>query len=244
MMRCRTLFMSLLAVMAASFHPAKAQDLFVAGRAESVYNITTRWSVSGNVVGGHAYTVEPYGALFVSLGGSFRLSKEATLAAHGSLSYADYANISNEDLILRLKESIQWRRASGFFFGFFLEQRRLIYKPSGYKLNASCLGATAGYEREWTRPAIVANGSATIIANSKCETPNATFIQRVKLSTSVSKRIGNMVAVGLDFTHMLGGHNQIYAADRDGMSVLAARVQVFFGRRATPVSFTSSNPQE
>lgn len=230
-MTCRRgLLLSLLAVMAASVTPSRAQKLYLGCQADISCDISNRWTAKAYLAAGDAHTPEPYNALLAGFGGGFRLSGEATLAAHCSIAYAIYDDISNKDLILKLHESISWKRPSGFFFGFFLEQRRLIFRPSGYKLNASCLGGTLGMQRGWQKTGITANASLTVIANAKSENSAASFIQRVKISTSLRKRIGTRIALGADYTHAFGGRKQIYIADRDGMGCLTACVDFFFDR--------------
>ncbi|MBQ2322161.1 MAG: hypothetical protein II375_06345 [Bacteroidales bacterium] len=230
--RRRVPFLSLLAVMAASLTQAHAQKLYLGCKADISCDISDRWIAEARIATGDAHTPEPYNALFAGVGGGFRLSREATLAAHCSIAYAIYDDITNKDLILKLHESISWKRPSGFFFGFFLEQRRLIFRPSGCKLNASCLGGTLGMQRAWQKPGISANASLTVIANAKSENSAASFIQRVKISTSVRKRIGTRIALGADYSHAFGGRRQIYIADRDGMGCLTACIDFFFDRPA------------
>lgn len=212
-----------------------AQSLYTGTQATARFDLSTRWTAQADATVGYGYTDEPYNAIGGGLGAGFHLNRDATLAGYCSLAHASYRDISNEELILRINESISWRRPSGFFFGFFFEQRRLIYHPSDYKINTSCFGGAVGYEHRWERPALVARGFVTIVANTKSENSSASFLQRVKGSLAIRKRVGNAVAIGADYTFAIGGPNQIYIADRDKLNVLNVAIDIFLPHSPRPL---------
>ena len=217
----------LAAIFALTTIATEAQSIFTGTRATARFELSTRWTARADAGVGYGYTAEPYNAIGGGLGAGFRLNRDATLAGYCSLAHASYRDITNKELILRLTESISWRRPSGFFFGFFFEQRRLIYHPSDYKINTSCFGGLVGYEHRWDRPGLMTRGFVTVVANTKSENSSASFLQRVKGSLAIRKRIGSTVAVGADYTFAIGGPNQIYIADRDKLNVLNVAVDIF-----------------
>lgn len=224
----RALFCPLLAaIFALAPIAADAQNIYTGTRATARFELSTRWTTRADIGIGYGYTAEPYNALGGGLGAGFHLNRNATLAGYCSLAHANFRDITNKELILRLNESISWRRPSGFFFGFFFEQRRLIYHPSDYKINTSCFGGLAGYEHRWERSGLMARGFVTVVANTKSENSSASFLQRVKGSLAIRKTVGSIVAIGADYTFAIGGPNQIYIADRNKLNTINVAIDIF-----------------
>ncbi len=224
----RALFSPLLAaIFALAPIAADAQNIYTGTRATARFELSTRWTTRADIGIGYGYTAEPYNAIGGGLGAGFHLNRDATLAGYCSLAHANFRDITNKELILRLNESISWRRPSGFFFGFFFEQRRLIYHPSDYKINTSCFGSLAGYEHRWERSGLMARGFVTVVANTKSENSSASFLQRVKGSLAIRKSVGSIVAIGADYTFAIGGPNQIYIADRNKLNTINVAIDIF-----------------
>ncbi len=227
-MTCRHAFLwPLLAAIIFTIAPcAEAQYAYTGVKGIAHFEISDRWLARAHLALGHGHADEPYNAFGAALGAGFKLSRDAMLAGSCSLTHANYSGLDNNDLILHLTESISWRRPSGFFFGFYFEQRRLIYRPSDYKINTSCFGGLIGYEHTWQKTGILARAFAVVTANAKSENSSAQFIQRVKGFVSLRKRVVEVVAIGADYSYAVGGEHQIYIADRDGLHLLNVAVDI------------------
>lgn len=196
-----------------------AQSLFLSPKVEAsaTFARNRKWTTRASFQYGYGRTDEPYHALIGSVGGGYRMSQDATVSVEAVAAKAEYVNLENADVLLRLVETIDWRRASGFFFGFSFEQRRLRFRPANYLFNTSVFGAAAGYGRSWGRSGISADFSCRVVVNMRSETALADFLQRVRLVASVRKVVGDRMSLLLDFSYAYGGEYQIYIADRDDM---------------------------
>lgn len=208
-----------------------AQTAYLGGNAVARRLIADRWVVRCAAGAGRASAAEPYVALTFGAGGGFKVSPDATVAVYGQVEQANYTHIGNRDVMFRLAESISWRRASGFFFGFLFEQRRLIFRPMGYVFNTSCCGALAGYGHEWAASGLTLDARCLLLVNMKSENTSASFIQRLKPSVSFRKRLYGRMAVGLDCSYALFGKRQVYVADRHKMWGLRMAVDINLGGR-------------
>ncbi len=208
-----------------------AQTAYLGVDAVARCRIASRWVVRCAAGAGRVSAAEPYAALMFGAGGGYKVSPDATVAAYGQVQQANYTHIGNRDVLFRLIESISWRRASGFFFGFLFEQRRLLFRPMGYVVNTSCFGALAGYGHEWATSGVALDVRCLLMANMKSENTSAKFIQRLKPSVSLRKRLSGGMAVGLDCSYALFGERQIYVEDRHKMWGVRMAVDINMGNR-------------
>ncbi len=176
-----------------------------------------KWEIVGLANGGRGFGKQDYTSCGLNLGASYKISKDARLYVFAKGQYADYMHVSNRDMEMSIKEMISWRRTSGFFFGFYFEQKRLFYKPYDYAQNVSCFCGFAGYEHTWESTGIHGRASGQAILNMTSPNTKASFIQRAKVNISAHKRITNKLSMGLDYTYGHWGDRQIYIADRDNL---------------------------
>ncbi len=176
-----------------------------------------KWGIVGLANGGRGFGKQEYSSCGISVGASYGISKDARLYVFAHGQYADYMHISNQDIEMSIKEMISWRRASGFFFGFYFEQKRLFYKPDDYAQNVSYFSGFAGYEHTWKNTGIYGKAAAQAILNMTSPNAKASFLQRVKITISALKKINEKISIGLDYTYGHWGEKQIYIADRDNL---------------------------
>ncbi len=208
-----------------------AQTAYFGADAVVRCRIANRWVVRCAAGAGRVSAAEPYAALTFGAGGGYKVSPDATVAAYGLVQQANYTHIGNRDVLFRLVESISWRRASGFFFGFLFEQRRLLFRPMGYVVSTSCFGALAGYGHEWAASGVALDARCLLVANMKSENTSAKFMQRLKPSVSLRKRLSDGLDVGVDCSYALFGERQVYVEDRHKMWGLRMAVDINLGNR-------------
>ncbi len=209
-----------------------AQSVFISPRVEAgaTIGVNNRWMPRASFQYGYGRTDEPYHALIGGVGCGYRMSQDAAVSVEAVAAKAEYVNLENADVMLRLVETIEWTRASGFFFGFTFEQRRLRFSPAKYSFNTSVFSAAAGYARSWPRAGVSADFSCRAVVNMRSETTLAEFLQRVRLAASARKAIGVRYALFLNLSYAYGGEYQIYIADRDGMLGLNFGLSVTLGK--------------
>lgn len=192
-------------------------------------NFGEKWEIVGLANGGRGFGRQDYTSCGISLGASYRISNDARLYVFAQGQYADYMHIPNKDMEMCIKEMISWRRASGFFFGFYFEQKRLFYKPYDYAQNVSCFCGFTGYEHMWVKTGIYGRVRAQAILNMTSPNTKASFIQRAKVTISALKKINNRLFAGLDYTYGHWGEKQVYIADRDNLHNFGICVSYRFG---------------
>lgn len=185
-------------------------------------SIGDRWAIRGELLFGHEHST--VNSTIVAYGGAagYRMSHDAVIAVDANVSHALYSDIDNNDTETSIRESISWRRASGFFFSLYFEQRRLFYKPSDYAKNVSCCGGIAGWGKSWAKPGIFGSVACNLACNMKSPNTKAEVIQRIRVPIAIRKSINETIAIGLSYTYCALGDNQIYIADRDRLNTLTA----------------------
>lgn len=159
-------------------------------------------------------------------GAGYSLSKEAVIAVYAKAAHADYMHIGNKDSEISVSESISWRRASGFFFGLYFEQRRLFYMPSNYAKNVSFCGGLTGWRKSWERTGIFGSIGCQIICNMKSPNTKADLVQRLKLPLVIKKTISEKTAIGVSYTYNAMGDDQVYIGERDRMNAVAVSLDI------------------
>lgn len=211
---------------------ARGQSVFISPRveADAAFAANRKWTAKASFQYGYGRTEEPYHALIGGVGGRYRMSQDAAVSVEAVAAKAEYANLENADIMLRLIETIEWTKASGFFFGFTFEQRRLRFHPANYSFNTSVFSAAAGYAHSWPLAGLSADFSCRAVVNMRSETTLAEFLQRVRLAASVRKAMSDRLALFLNLSYAYGGEYQIYIADRDGMLGLNFGLSVTLGK--------------
>lgn len=159
-------------------------------------------------------------------GAGFSLSREATIAVYTQMAHAEYLHIDNKDSEISVSESISWRRASGFFFGFYFEQRRLFYKPSNYAKNLSSCGGIIGWQKSWDEIGLSGKAACQVICNMKSLNTKADVVQRIKLPLSIKKSITGSLAICVSYEYGFLGENQMFIGDRDRMNSISASLEI------------------
>lgn len=211
---------------------AGAQSVFISPwvEANATFAKNRKWTSRSSLQYGYGRTEEPYHAIIGGVACGYRMSQDAAISVGAVAARAEYVNLENVDVMLRLIETIEWRRASGFFFGFTFEQRRLRFRPANYSFNTSVFSAAVGYAHSWPSAGISADFSCRAVVNMRSETTLADFLQRVRLTASVSKALGERLALLMRLSYAYGGEYQIYIADREDMLWLNFGLSVTLGK--------------
>lgn len=188
--------------------------------------LNDRWTVRAYGQLGQEYSATRSNIVTLEAGAGYSLSKEAVIAVYAKAAHADYMHIGNKDSEISVSESISWRRASGFFFGLYFEQRRLFYMPSNYAKNVSFCGGLAGWRKGWERTGIFGSVGCQIICNMKSPNTKADLIQRIKLPLVIRKTISERMAVGASYTYNAMGDNQMYIGERDRMNAVTISLDI------------------
>ncbi len=203
---------------------AYSQSYFDAATAKVTKDLRDKWVLQGLFRGGYGCGSTSYWACNIDCGAGYKLSETAIVAVYSRCAFANYISISNRDVEISIAESISWRRASGLFFGFYFEQRRLFYNPTGYTKNVSACGGIVGIERTWDKPQITGRIGCQVICNLKSQSTKAEFVQRVKIPVSIRKGLTQRLSVGIDYTYSAFGKRQIFIADKNGLNTLSVAV--------------------
>lgn len=188
--------------------------------------LNERWTVRAYGQIGQEYSGMRSNIVTLGAGAGYSLSKEAVISVYAKAVHADYMHIGNTDSEMSVSESISWRRASGFFFGLYFEQRRLFYMPSNYAKNVSFCGGLAGWRKAWERTGIFGSIGCQVICNMKSPNTKAALVQRIKLPLAVKKTISGKMAVGATYTYNALGDNQMYIGDRDRMNAVTISLDI------------------
>ena len=203
---------------------AHGQSYFDAATIKVSKELRQQWTLRGLCRTGYGCGSTSYWAGNIDCGAGYKLSEAATIAVYAKCSFANYIGISNKDVEISISESISWRRASGLFFGFYFEQRRLFYNPTGYTKNVSSCGGIVGVERMWDKTQITGRVGCQAICNLKSQSTKAEFVQRVKIPVSIRKGLTPRLAIGIDYTYSIFGEHQVFIADKNGLNTLSVAV--------------------
>lgn len=188
--------------------------------------LNDRWTFRAFGQLGQEHSATRSNIVTLEAGAGYSLSKEAVIAVYAKAAHADYMHIGNKDSEISVSESISWRRASGFFFGLYFEQRRLFYMPSNYAKNVSFCGGLAGWSKSWERTGIFGSIGCQIICNMKSPNTKVDLVQRLKLPLVIKKTISERMAVGVSYTYNAMGDNQMYIGERDRMNAVTVSLDI------------------
>ena len=206
------------------FSPSSAQSTFGGIYLQARHKINDRWAARGCALIGREFGKTESWVASCDAGAGYSLSDEAVIAVYAKTSIANYIHMSNHDAEMSVVESISWRRASGLFFGFYFEQRRLFYQPSDYTKNVSAYGGIVGFEKSWDKLGLRGRAGFHIVCNMKSPSTKSEFIQRIKIPISLRKRVSESIALGISYTYGAMGETQIYIADRNGLNTINAAI--------------------
>lgn len=188
--------------------------------------LNDRWTVRAYGQIGQEYSEARSNIVTLEAGAGYSLSREAVISVYIRAAHADYLHISNKDSEISVSESISWRRASGFFFGLYFEQRQLFYMPSNYAKNVSFCSGLAGWSKRWERAGLFGSIGCQIICNMKSPHTRADLVQRIKLPLVIKKSISEKMAVGVSYTYNAMGDNQMYIGERDRMNTVTISLDI------------------
>lgn len=217
----KDVFRLLTIALCAAFGPGAAgQNHSEALAVQVSKDFSEKWTFKVDGLFGQEHSETRSNVIMCGVGAGYHLNNDAVIAVYNKLAYADYMHIDNKDTEISVTESISWRRASGLFFGFYFEQRRLIYKPADYAKNVSSCGGIVGWGKKWEKIGLWGSVGCQVVCNMKTPNTKAEFVQRVKVPISLKKKISEKMHLGLTYTYGALGDNQRYIMDRDRMNAL------------------------
>lgn len=176
-------------------------------------SISERWTLGGNAEC-NLSSCHPNGAWgALTVGAKFQVLDSVSVFALGTSSHAEYFDLENSDQIWRIAEGVRFNGRT-FHHVITFDQRSLKFKPSGYDKFCSRFSYEIGHLFVGRKnPLWSLDVQSKAVCNISSDVSNSAFLQRVVLSSVLSRSISPSSSVGVKYMYMVGGKRQTYMGE-------------------------------